>query len=125
MSSEEYLLDNARREAGARFGALAELFDTVTFRHIAALGIEPGWRCWEVGAGGPSVPAWLSDRVGRGGEVLATDLDPRWIDAHDGGGVTVGGTTWPATTLRGTGSISSMRGWCWCTCPTATRRCAG
>ncbi len=89
MSSEEYLLDNARREAGARFGALAELFDTVTFRHIAVLGIKPGWRCWEVGAGGPSVPAWLSDRVGRHGEVLATDLDPRWIDAHDGGGVTV------------------------------------
>ena len=64
MSSEEYLLDNARREAGARFGALAELFDTVTFRHISVLGIGPGWRCWEVGAGGPSVPAWLSDRVG-------------------------------------------------------------
>ena len=79
MSSEEYLLDNARREAGARFGALAELFDTVTFRHISMLGIGPGWRCWEVGAGGPSVPAWLSDRVGPDGEVLATDLDPRCI----------------------------------------------
>jgi SAM-dependent methyltransferase len=89
MSSEEYLLDNARREAGARFGALAELFDPVTFRHIDALGIEPGWRCWEVGAGGPSVPLWLSDRVGAAGEVVATDVDPRWIEIGDGGGVTV------------------------------------
>lgn len=48
------LLDNRQSEAGVRFGALAELFDPVTFRHVDRLGIGAGMRCWEVGAGGPS-----------------------------------------------------------------------
>jgi SAM-dependent methyltransferase len=74
-----YLLDNAQPEAGARFGALAELFDPSTFRHLDALGIGPGMRCWEVGAGGPTVPSWLAERVGADGHVLATDLDVSWL----------------------------------------------
>jgi hypothetical protein len=47
-----YLLDNKQAEAGARFDALAALFDPWTFRHIDDLGIGDGWRCREVGAGG-------------------------------------------------------------------------
>lgn len=73
-----YLLDNGQSEAGIRFGALAELFDSVTFRHIARLGIGPGMRCWEVGAGGPSVPLGLAGRVGPAGTVVATDIDVSW-----------------------------------------------
>jgi SAM-dependent methyltransferase len=76
---ERYLLDNAQAEAGARFAALSTLFDPSTFRHIDALGIGPGWRCWEVGAGGRSVPEWLAARVGSGGRVLATDIDVSWL----------------------------------------------
>jgi SAM-dependent methyltransferase len=76
---EGYLLDNQQTEAGRRFEALAELFDPVTFRHIAGLGITTGWRCWEVGAGGTSVPAWLTGQVGASGRVLATDIDPAWM----------------------------------------------
>jgi SAM-dependent methyltransferase len=76
-----YLLDNSAAAAGDRFGALAELLDPVTFRHVDALGIEPGWRCWEVGAGGPSIPAGLAVRVGPDGYVLATDIDPTWLPA--------------------------------------------
>jgi SAM-dependent methyltransferase len=72
---DRYLLDNQQAEAGQRFEALAALFDASTFRHIEALGIQPGWRCWEVGAGGPSVPAWLSRRA----QVLATDIDVSWL----------------------------------------------
>lgn len=75
----EYLLDNARTEAGARFGAFAELFDPVTFRHLDRLGLGAGSRVWEVGAGGPSVPAWLAGRVGPSGHVLATDIDTQWL----------------------------------------------
>ncbi|MCU1661501.1 MAG: Methyltransferase type 12, partial [Pseudonocardia sp.] len=47
-----YLLDTAQAEAGERFVALAELFDGVTRGHFDRLGVGPGWRCWEVGAGG-------------------------------------------------------------------------
>lgn len=76
-----YLLDNRQAEAGMRFAALSELFDPVTFRHIEQLGIRPGWRCWEIGAGGPNVPAWLAGQVGPNGHVLATDIDVSWMPA--------------------------------------------
>jgi len=80
-----YLLDNQQVEAGERFEALAQLFDPVTFRHLAAVGVAPGWACWEVGAGGASVPRWLADRVGPSGRVLATDLDTAWMPAEGAG----------------------------------------
>jgi SAM-dependent methyltransferase len=73
-----YLLGNQQAEAGVRFGALAALFDPWTRRHIDDLGIGEGWRCWEVGAGGASVPRWLAERVGPAGRVLATDIDVSW-----------------------------------------------
>ena len=78
-SDEGYLLDNRQAQAGVRFRALAELFDTSTFRHLDDLGVAPGWRCWEVGAGGRSVPAWLAGRVGADGLVVATDIDTPWL----------------------------------------------
>jgi SAM-dependent methyltransferase len=73
-----YLLDNQGLEAESRRDALSALFDPSTFRHIEALGIGRGWRCWEVGAGGPSVPRWLAGQVGPEGHVLATDIDVSW-----------------------------------------------
>jgi len=59
--NEEYLLDNQQVEAGQRFDALSELFNPSTFRHAQAVGLEAGWRVWEVGAGSPSVPAWFAE----------------------------------------------------------------
>ncbi|MFF9523989.1 class I SAM-dependent methyltransferase [Streptomyces achromogenes] len=73
--SDGYLLDNRQDEAGRRFEAFAALFDPTTFRHLEALGVGPGRRCWEVGAGGTSVVSWLAERVGRAGQVVATDID--------------------------------------------------
>jgi SAM-dependent methyltransferase len=61
--------------AGGHFGALAALFNERTFRHIRSLGIGEGWRCWEAGAGGASVPRWLREQVGPTGYVLASDVD--------------------------------------------------
>jgi SAM-dependent methyltransferase len=78
-ADEGYLLDNQQREAGNRFAALSALFDPSTFRHLTALGLGPGWRVWEVGAGGTSVPGWLAQQTAPDGEVLATDLDTAWI----------------------------------------------
>jgi dienelactone hydrolase len=80
-----YLLDNRRPEAGERFAALAELFDPWTFRHLDDLGLGEGWRCWEVGAGGVSVPNGLAERVGVSGRVLATDIDVSWTEPAAGG----------------------------------------
>jgi SAM-dependent methyltransferase len=79
LNVSEYLLGNQYAEAGRRLAALAALFDPSTFRHLEAVGIGQGWRCWEVGAGATSVVCWLADRVGCGGRVLATDIDVSWV----------------------------------------------
>jgi SAM-dependent methyltransferase len=89
VSTNDYLLDNRIVEAGARLAALSALFDPSTFRHVDALGIAPGWRCWEVGAGGPSVPRGLAARVGPTGRVLATDIDLAWAGAAAGAPIEV------------------------------------
>ena len=78
-SGAGYLLDNRQAEAGPRLAAIAELFDAATFRVLGATGVGPGWSCWEVGAGTPSVASWLADRVGPSGRILATDVDVTWM----------------------------------------------
>jgi SAM-dependent methyltransferase len=80
-----YLLDNQQAEAGERFDALSELFNPSTFRHMLRLGISPGWRAWEIGAGGPSVPQWIAETVGPSGFVLATDIDTSWLEGPGNG----------------------------------------
>jgi SAM-dependent methyltransferase len=89
VSADEYLLDNQAAETADRFGALSALFDPGTFRHVDALGIAAGWRCWEVGAGGPAVPNGLRARVGPDGRVLATDLETRWLAGRVDAGIEV------------------------------------
>ncbi len=79
-AGEGYLLDNRQSGAGARLAALGALFDRWTFDHAERLGVGAGWRVWEVGAGGSSVPAWFAGRVGPEGFVLATDIDTSWLD---------------------------------------------
>ncbi len=70
-----YVLDNAKPEASGRFDALAAVFDAGTKRHVETLGPVDNWRCLEVAAGGGSIARWLADRVGPGGQVVATDID--------------------------------------------------
>ncbi|MET9446470.1 methyltransferase [Streptomyces cinerochromogenes] len=79
--SDGYLLDNRQKEAGERFDAFTTLFDPTTFRHLEGLGVGPGWRCWEVGAGGTSVVSWLAEKVGPAGQVVATDIDTSRLTA--------------------------------------------
>ena len=85
MAATHYLLANAASQAGDRFAALSAIFDPVTFAHIDAIGICAGWRCWEVGAGGSSVPRWMAGRVGGTGQVVATDIDVSWLDGVGAG----------------------------------------
>jgi SAM-dependent methyltransferase len=82
-ADEGYLLANQQIQAGTRFEALATLFDPSTFRHLREIGVGAGWRCWEVGAGGMSVPNWLAARVGPTGLVMATDIDTSWLAGAD------------------------------------------
>jgi SAM-dependent methyltransferase len=76
-----YVMDNAWQGERQRLAALEARYDPGTIRHLEALSVGEGWRCWEVGAGGGSVTAWLCERVGPSGRVLATDLDTRFVDS--------------------------------------------
>jgi ubiquinone/menaquinone biosynthesis C-methylase UbiE len=76
-----YALDNSAVEAGDRFAALSKLFDAGTIRHIEERGIAKGWHCLEVGGGGGSIAAWLSDRVGPAGRVVVTDINTHFLDS--------------------------------------------
>jgi SAM-dependent methyltransferase len=79
--SEEsgYIFDNAAAETESRFGSLATIYDGVTFGHLRRRGVGPGWKCLEVGGGNGSIAVWLSKQVGRNGQVVATDLDTRYL----------------------------------------------
>jgi protein-L-isoaspartate O-methyltransferase len=70
-----YAFDNTRTIQRRRLAALARLLDPGSVRDLEATGVGPGRRCLEVGAGNGSVAAWLCDRVGAAGTVVATDLD--------------------------------------------------
>jgi SAM-dependent methyltransferase len=78
-TSSHYPFDNASSQAGDRFVHLSALYDEVTCRHLDGFGIGAGWRCLEVGAGGGSIARFMSERVGAGGQVVATDINTDWI----------------------------------------------
>jgi SAM-dependent methyltransferase len=82
-------LRTRQRITRGHYANLGTLFGPSTFRHVDDLGIRAGWRCWEVGAGGPTVPAWLAARVAPGGYVLATDIDVAALDEAPGAGFEV------------------------------------
>jgi SAM-dependent methyltransferase len=75
-----YAFDNSGAQAATRFSALATIFDPGTIRHLKEIGIRKGWRCLEVGAGGGSIARWLCNQVGATGQVLATDIDIRFLE---------------------------------------------
>ncbi|KOV12198.1 methyltransferase [Streptomyces sp. XY431] len=58
------------------FGALA--YDEVTMARLHALGVGPGWRCLDIGAGTGTVSRRLLDEAGVA-EVLAVDRDVRFL----------------------------------------------
>jgi SAM-dependent methyltransferase len=62
-----------------RLSLLTQIADPITTRRLIDLGVGPGWRCLEVGAGEGSVARWLAGRVGPEGCVVATDLNPRFL----------------------------------------------
>src|SRR5437773_7214299 len=75
-----YVFDHAWDAERVRLASLEVGLDPGTIRHLENLGVGPGWRCWEIGAGKGSIAAWLCERVGNGGQVLATDLDTTFLE---------------------------------------------
>jgi SAM-dependent methyltransferase len=68
---------------GQRLALLTQVPDPITIRRLTDLGVGPGWRCLDAGAGDGSVARWLAQRVGPEGHVVATDLNPRFLAGHE------------------------------------------
>ena len=81
--STPYTLDNAWAQARRRLDLLETRYDQGTIRHLRDLGVGPGWRCLEVGAGGGSITRWLCSVVGPTGRVTAVDIDTRFLEDID------------------------------------------
>ena len=79
MTASSYTWDNAMVEGRRRLSLLEGWLDPSTFRHLDAIGVRSGWRCFELGAGGGSVCERLCALVGPGGRVCAMDLDARFV----------------------------------------------
>ncbi|MFI9616170.1 methyltransferase domain-containing protein [Streptomyces sp. NPDC052023] len=77
LTENSYRPDSRQSRVVSFSDAFAALFDPTTLRHFEALGVGPGWRCWEV-AGGSSVESWLAKKVGPTGKVVVTDTDSSW-----------------------------------------------
>ena len=76
---ERYLFDQAWERERRRLDTLAAAYDDGTFERLRRLGIGPGARCLEVGAGSGTVARWMRAQVGDGGAVVATDIDARFL----------------------------------------------
>jgi len=75
-----YPLPNAWELARRRLELLEACHDPTTIRHAEALGVSPGWRCLEAGAGSGSFARWLAARTD---SVVAADIDVRLLEQLD------------------------------------------
>lgn len=83
VSESNYAFGHEWQQERDRLAAIEAWLDPGTVRHLSDSGIEPGWSCLEIGAGGGSIAAWMADQVGPSGHVLATDLQPHFVEALD------------------------------------------
>lgn len=79
-STAGYALDTAWHAERERLDSLTGLYDPGTLDLCARLGLAAGWRCAEVGAGTGTLAQALAERVGPHGDVLAVDVDTRFLD---------------------------------------------
>lgn len=73
QTGTEYIYATERADS-RRVTLLEATYDGATIERMRRIGVRPGWRCLEVGAGGGSIARWLVDQVGSDGHVTATDL---------------------------------------------------
>ncbi len=77
----DYAYDHAWAEERLRLSGLEAALDAGTQAHLLRLGVAPGKRCLEVGAGGGAIAHWLAGQVAPGGVVVATDLETDFLEA--------------------------------------------
>lgn len=79
-----YLFDNSSPTETRRLGGIQSVWDEGTTALLTGLGVGPGWRCLEVGAGAGSVAGWLAETCAPTGSVVATDIDTSLLAERPG-----------------------------------------
>ncbi|HYZ93045.1 MAG TPA: methyltransferase domain-containing protein [Actinomycetota bacterium] len=74
----------ARDFESERLLNLQAAVDPLSTKRLERVGVGPGWRCLEVGAGRGSIARWLAEQVAPRGHVVATDMDLRLLDHLEG-----------------------------------------
>ncbi|PWU18260.1 MAG: SAM-dependent methyltransferase, partial [Candidatus Rokuibacteriota bacterium] len=79
--TERYLYEHGWDEERVRLAGLEVALDAGTREHLLRLGVKPGVRCLEIGAGGGAIACWLAEQVAPGGVVVATDLETDFLES--------------------------------------------
>jgi SAM-dependent methyltransferase len=75
-----YLYEHTWDEERRRLALLEEVFDSGTEDYLSRIPLPAGGSCLEVGGGAGSIAGWLCGRVGPEGRVVATDLEPDFLE---------------------------------------------
>ena len=78
-----YLYEHSWGPERERLAAIEGSLDDYSIACLRAVGVRPGWRCLEVGAGAGSIARWLGEAVGPSGRVVATDLEVGLLGAAE------------------------------------------
>lgn len=80
--SSSYAYDHGWEVERLRLAGLEAALDPGTRTLLTRLGVRPGTRCLEVGAGGGSVAGWLAGQVAPTGVTVAVDLETDFLEAE-------------------------------------------
>jgi SAM-dependent methyltransferase len=75
-----YLYEHTWEQERRRLALLEEIFDPDSEDWLSRIPIPVGGTCLEVGGGAGSIAGWLCRRVGPEGRVVATDLEPEFLE---------------------------------------------
>jgi SAM-dependent methyltransferase len=75
-----YLFKHGWEQEYDRLQLLQETFDPASLAYLEALPLSPGGRCLEIGGGAGSVARWMCRRMGPTGRVVATDVEPDFLE---------------------------------------------
>lgn len=84
--TRDYVFDQGFAQERERLSGMEALWDPGSRVLLDDLGIGPGWKCLEVGAGGGALVEWMA---GRGAHVTAVDIDTRFVEHLASDSITV------------------------------------
>ena len=90
MTQSEYVFQRVedQRELD-RLRMIEQVFDSSSRRRLLDTGLKASWRCLEVGPGAGSIMTWMGEVVGPTGQVVAVDLDQKFLSEAERPNVSV------------------------------------